>query len=138
MAVTEQHTIPEQESRVSPTVSGPPRADRLDLVYQGARLSLMVGFRVAAVLLAVGLILAIVRGESLSEETISIPDIPAALLDGETSAFIDLAILTLIVTPVFTSVVVALAFARIGDRLYMAVSLIVLAILSVSLILPAL
>ncbi len=101
-------------------------------IYRSAITVLSWGFRLGAALLAVGLIVAAIKGEALERKAEAFPDIIPAVLDGKASGIVDLAILCLMATPVATVFVVALGFFRIGDRRYGLLSLIVLGVLAIS------
>jgi uncharacterized membrane protein len=105
-----------------------------DLVplYSAAVAVLTWGFRLGAALLAVGIALALVRGEPLNREANPFSEVLPAVLDGRAAGVVDLAILWFMVTPVATVVVVAAGFLRAGDRRYALLSLLVLAVLGVS------
>ncbi len=104
----------------------------LDPIYRSAGLVLTWGFRIAATLLAAGLLLAAIQDDDLSEKAEPIPDIVANLFDGESSALVDLAIVAMVLTPVAAVIAIALGFSRIADRRYTMVSFFVLAVLGVS------
>lgn len=104
----------------------------LDPIYAAAIRSLRVGFLVGAGILIAGLVWAAIRGESLGREVDPFDEILPALGDGHASGLIDLAILCLMATPVATVFVVTRGFYKAGDRAYALLSLIVLAILGVS------
>jgi uncharacterized membrane protein len=106
----------------------------LDPIYRSAGLVLTWGFRVAATLLSGGLLLAAIQGDDLSEEAEPIPEIVDLLLDGKSSALVDLAIVAMVLTPVAAVIAIALGFYRIADRRYTAASLFVLAVLGISIV----
>ena len=108
------------------------RVTTLAPVYRVAENTLTWGFRISAATLAVGLIEAVIKGEPLNHRANAFSEVIPAILDGEAAGVIDLAILLMIATPVATTLAVAIGFARLGDRLYAALSLTVLAILGVS------
>lgn len=101
-------------------------------LYRTLGIVLTWGFRLTAALLASGLILAAIQDDDLSEESESLPEIAESLLDGDSSALVDLAIVAMVLTPVVAVVVVAVGFLRLGDRRYALASLFVLAVLGVS------
>jgi uncharacterized membrane protein len=72
------------------------------------------------------------KGEPIGLEADPIGDVLGAVRAGYASGIIDLAILWFMATPVVTVFVVALSFWRLGDRRYALLSLVVLAILGVS------
>ena len=108
------------------------RTTELLPLYQAAQSVLTWGFRVAGSLLTVGIVVALVRQEPLATQAEPLPDVLSGLLDGETRSIVDLAIVAMVATPVVTTLVVAIGFLRLGDRLYAALSLVVLAILATS------
>ena len=107
---------------------------QLDPIYRSAGIVLTWGFRVAAGLLAAGLLLAAIQGDDLSETAEPIPDIVGNLLDGESSALVDLAIVAMVLTPVAAVIAIALGFSRISDRRYTIASFFVLAVLGISIV----
>ena len=96
--------------------------------------TLMWGFRVTVAILAVGLAVTLLRGHDLETQATDFTDIIPGLLDGEGSAIVSLAILTMMITPVVTVIVTAWGFFRIGDRRYGRISLVVLGVLAISII----
>ena len=108
------------------------RTERLEPLYDAAVKTLFWGFRLGAALLALGIVIALVKGEPLGHEADPIPDVIAMVRAGYASGIIDLAILWFMLTPVVTVIVVAASFWRLGDRRYALLSLIVLAILGAS------
>ncbi len=108
------------------------RANELVPIYRAAGSVLTWGFRVAAALLIVGIGVALLRQEPLASRAEPLPEVVSALLDGDARGIVDLAILAMVATPVLTTLVVALGFLRLGDRLYAGLSLVVLAILGTS------
>jgi uncharacterized membrane protein len=108
------------------------RTERLEPLYDAAVKTLFWGFRLGAALLALGIVAALVKREPLGREADPIADVIAMVRAGHASGIIDLAILWFMLTPVATVIVVAANFWRLGDRRYALLSLIVLAILGVS------
>lgn len=108
------------------------RTERLEPLYDAAVKTLFWGFRLGAVLLALGVVVALVKREPLEREADPIPEVLAMVRAGHASGIIDLAILWFMLTPVATVIVVAATFWRLGDRRYALLCLIVLAILGAS------
>lgn len=130
------------EGATRPTAAPPPnasglRGDRDDLrpLFDAAVAVLTWGFRGGAVVLAVGLGLALVLGEPLNRAADPFSEVVPTVLAGEAAGVVDLAILWFMITPVATVAVVAVGFLRAGDRGYALLSLLVLAILGVSILL---
>ena len=108
------------------------RTERLAPLYDDSVRVLTWGFRVGAALLAFGIVVALVKGQPLNREADPIPEILAEVEAGNAAGMIDLAILWLMLVPVATVIVVAASFWRLDDRRYAALTLVVLAVLGVS------
>ena len=108
------------------------RARELDPLYHAAEVTLRFGFRGGALLLALGVAPAVIRQEPLDHTVKPFIDVIPAALAGEVAGVIDLAILWIVATPVVTVLVVAIGFLRIGDRRFVALSLLALAVLGIS------
>jgi hypothetical protein len=108
------------------------RLERQTPLYAAAERSLTWGFRLTVALLALGLALAIAGDDSVPETAEPLPEIVSLVLEGDGAGLIDLAIVTMVLTPVATVCVLALGFLRIGDRRYALVTFVVLAILGVT------
>jgi uncharacterized membrane protein len=101
-------------------------------VSQAAVTSLTWGFRIGAALLIVGLAVAAIKQESLGARTDPFVEVVPAILDGHARGIVDLAIVTLMATPVVTTLVVAVGFFCEGDRRYGLLTLTVLVVLGIS------
>ena len=108
------------------------RARELDPLYRAAEVTLRLGFRGGAILLALGVALAVIRQEPLEHTVKPFIEVLPAALSGEVTGIIDLAILWIVATPVVTVLVVAIGFLRIGDRRFVLLSLLALAVLGIS------
>jgi hypothetical protein len=108
------------------------RTEHLAPLYDAAIRTFVWGFRLGAALLALGIGMALVKGEPLGREADPISGVLAEVLAGNASGIIDLAILWFMLTPVAATIVVAVSFWRLGDRRYALLSLAVLVILGVS------
>ncbi len=108
------------------------RTERLAPLYDAAIRTFVWGFQLGAVLLALGVVAALVKGEPLGREADPISGVLAEVRAGNASGIIDLAILWFMLTPVVAAVVVGVSFWRLGDRRYAVLSLSVLVILGVS------
>ncbi|MFN8677136.1 MAG: DUF1634 domain-containing protein [Thermomicrobiales bacterium] len=114
------------------------RTELLSPLYDLSRSIFVWGFRIGAVLLMLGVLMAIGTGEPIGRVADPMGDIPGAVLAGKASGIIDLAILWFMATPVVTVIAVAIGFLRLGDRRYALLSLIVLIILGASIALSLL
>jgi hypothetical protein len=101
-------------------------------IYRSAITVLSWGFRIGASILGLGLLVAVIRQESIRKTAEAYPDILPSVFDGEASGIISLAIIVLVATPVVTVLTVATGFFRIGDRRFGLLSLFVLGVLGVS------
>ena len=107
-------------------------------IYRSAIVTMTWGFRIAAGILVVGLVVALAKREALEQRADPFVDVIPAILDGNASGIVDLAIIAILLTPLVTVVNVALGFRRIGDRRYTLASFLVLGILGVSVLLSLL
>jgi uncharacterized membrane protein len=114
-------------------MQAPPDIHRsVEHVASGAVTSLTWGFRIAAALMATGVVISLVRGDALNSSLPEIHSMVDGVLELDGAAFIGLSIFAIILTPVVTTLTIALSFFRIGDRRYGACTLVVLAILAIS------
>ena len=120
------------ESLTPEPTDRPPDDERLAPVYRSVIAVLTWGFRIGAALLLCGLVVAAIRREPLNESADPFSEVIPTILDGDAAGLVDLAILAMMATPLATVVAVAVGFFRAGDRRYGILSLVVLAILAVS------
>ncbi|MCC6703627.1 MAG: DUF1634 domain-containing protein [Thermomicrobiales bacterium] len=92
------------------------------------------GFRISAVMLAIGIIDSLIRGNDIPTNATRLADLVPRLLDGDGGAIVTLSIVSMIATPVVATLVVALGFLDLGDRRYARLSFAVLTVLIVSVI----
>jgi uncharacterized membrane protein len=93
-------------------------SETTEAIYADVVRVLRAGFRVAAAFLVVGLVIAVLRKEPLEHKTDPLPEIPSALIHLHSSAFIDLAIIAIALTPVAAVMTIALGFRRTGEMLF--------------------
>lgn len=108
------------------------RTEQLAPLYDAAWFIFTWGFRIGAAILALGVLVALAKREPIGHEAAPIGSVLSAVAAGQAAGIIDLAILWFMATPVVTVLVVAVSFWRMGDRRYTLLSLVVLAILGVS------
>jgi uncharacterized membrane protein len=93
---------------------------------------LKTGFRIAAAMMATGLLVALVRQEPLRTEVDPISKIPSRLIHLRSSAFVDLSIIGIMLTPLASLVAILRRMLSAGDRRFAAYTLGVLVILCAS------
>ena len=111
------------------------RGPDLRPLYGAATAVLAWGFRLGALLLAAGLVLALIRREPLNRSADPFSEVLPTVRAGEAAGVVDLAIIWFMLTPVAVVAVVAVGFWRAGDRAYALLSLLVLAVLGTSIVL---
>jgi uncharacterized membrane protein len=104
----------------------------VDPIYASVLRILRIGFRLAAGFLALGIVIALIRSQPLEREADPLIDIPGKLLDLHSSAFIDLAIVTIVLTPLVAVGAIWLGFRRKGEDRFALYSAGVLVILAAS------
>jgi uncharacterized membrane protein len=100
-----------------------------DLIYRNTARTLQIGFRLAAGLLLCGIAIAIIRSQPLATSTGSLGELPGELARFDSQGFIDLAIITIVLTPLAAVIVIWRGFKRAGELRYAAYSLGVVAVL---------
>ncbi|MBA2278789.1 MAG: DUF1634 domain-containing protein [Chloroflexia bacterium] len=90
------------------------------------------GFQLGIAILTLGLILSIVQREPLAQSIPSLGEVGRAVADGNAAGVIDVAILWMIAVPVMAALAIAVAFFRVREWLFMTFTLLVLAVLGVS------
>lgn len=110
----------------------PATVSTTDPVAETAVTTLTWGFRVAASLLLVGVVLSLARQDPLESRLPPLDTILDQVGDFRGAGFIGLAIFAIVVTPVATTLSIALAFYRLGNRRYGMLTMVVLAILAFS------
>jgi uncharacterized membrane protein len=90
------------------------------------------GFRIAAAAILLGSIISLARQQPLSKELPGIGHVIDDVVGFEGTGFFGIGIFAIILTPVVATLMIAIAYARAGDRRYAMWSGAVLAILAVS------
>lgn len=109
-----------------------PATLELASVYETAVVTLRFGFTVSALFFVLGLVWSIVSREEITHQVTPIQDIPGQLLGGTPMASVVLGFLALMLTPVIAVLRLSIAFFRMGDQRYAALSFVVLIILATS------
>jgi hypothetical protein len=109
-----------------------PATRRLTQLYRWIARILNGGFLLGAGLILLGLIVAIIRRETIQPESDPLLDVLPAALRLDPQGIVELGILALIATPVAYVLVSLVAFIRQRDALFVAVCVVLLAIIGSS------
>jgi uncharacterized membrane protein len=107
----------------------------IDPIYPQVAAVLRTGFRIAAGFLLIGVVVALIRQESLADRVDPFSKIPNALLDVRARAFIDLAVISIMLTPLAAVGTILRGFLAAGDVRFAWYAGAVLAILVASILL---
>jgi uncharacterized membrane protein len=103
-----------------------------ETLYRNVSRVLRIGFRIAAGFLVTGIVIALIRQEPIATEVDSFSKIPGALLDLRARAFIDLAIIAIVLTPVAAVITIWRGFLAQGERRFANYTLGVMGVLAAS------
>lgn len=106
-------------------------------VTEGAIKVLSTGWKTSFALILLGLVIAAVRDEPLTNELGSLRHVIDDLLGGHSNGFLGIGILAMILSPMFATATIAVNFFRIGDRRYGILSAAVFTILILSIAIAA-
>ncbi len=106
-------------------------------VSQGAIAVLSTGWKISFALIILGLVVALIRDEPLTNELGSFRDVLADLGKGRANGFLGIGILAMIISPIAATLTIMTGFFRIGDRRYAFISLGVLVILITSIVIAS-
>ncbi len=120
-----------RSNAVTPDTVGVSVADAR-LVTRTATAVLSGGFQIGIAILTLGLILSIVQREPLAQRVPPLGEVGRAVAEGNAAGVIDVAILWMITVPVIAALAIAVAFLRLREWLFMTFTLLVLAVLGVS------
>lgn len=93
------------------------------------------GFRLSLTFLGLGLLIALIQQEPLAEQVEPIGDVLGGLFDLQATAFIDLGIIILLLTPVATVATLVMGFIQARDRIFSLISVFVLGALALAILL---
>lgn len=111
---------------------GPPDAGDENQIRRRVTRVLETGFRVAAAIMTIGLVLALVQREPLPDTMGQPRDLVSGLSSADPGSIIGLGIVTIILTPIVSTTAIAWTFYSQGDRRYATISGLVLLILLAS------
>lgn len=111
---------------------------RVDLVVLRATRVFRIGFCVSLALLIAGVGLIVLREQSLPSHLVPLDEVMPDTLEGSAAAIITLGILTMVLTPLISTVTIGLTFFQQGDKRYALLTASVLFILILSLSLSVL
>jgi uncharacterized membrane protein len=104
----------------------------MDAVERMVNVVLTAGIVVTIVLLAAGLVLSVAEGQGLPTQMVPLADLPSLLLAFDPAAYLSLGLIVLIATPFVRVAGSIVAFARAGDRRYVLITAVVLAVMCAS------
>ena len=104
-------------------------------VERMVRLVLLAGIGVSVALMAVGLVLVVARAQPLPVSVTPVSALPHDLATLQAAAFLSLGLIVLIATPFVRVAGSVVAFAREGDRRYVLITSVVLAVMCLSVLL---
>ena len=118
----------------TPSTATPRRTEDRETrhLYRHIATILRAGFVCALVLMALGLAVALARGQTIDSDVISLGDMPSALRDGDAQAILDLGLLVLLATPVAVVIAALATFLRQRDWRFVGVCVALVAILASS------
>jgi uncharacterized membrane protein len=107
----------------------------MDPVERTIHLVLLAGIAVSVVLMAAGLALGLLKGAGMPRGVVPLADLPRAARALSPAAFLSLGLIVLIATPFVRVAGSLVAFARDGDRRYVLITAVVLAVMCLSVLL---
>ena len=90
------------------------------------------GFWGSLTLLTVGVVLLLARSESLPSRLVPLEGVVSSLSEGSSASFITIGIVTMILTPVVSTLAICLTFIQQRDHRYTTLTVVVLSILLLS------
>jgi uncharacterized membrane protein len=107
----------------------------MDPVERMIHVVLLAGIAVSVVLMAAGLALGLLNGTGISRGVVPLADLPRAAWGLSPAALLSLGLIVLIATPFVRVAGSLIAFAREGDRRYVVLTAVVLAVMCASVLL---
>jgi len=96
---------------------------------------LMTGIAVSVALMAIGLVLGLFDRQGMPTHVVPLADLPSLLRSFDPAAYLSLGLIVLIATPFVRVLGSIIAFAREGDRRYVIITAVVLAVMCLSVLL---
>jgi uncharacterized membrane protein len=107
----------------------------MDPVERMIHVVLVAGIAVSIALMAFGLVLGLLKGGGIPRGVVPLADLPRAAWGLSPAAFLSLGLIVLIATPFVRVAGSLIAFAREGDRRYVVLTAVVLAVMCASVLL---
>ena len=96
---------------------------------------LMIGIAISVTLMLIGLVLGFFDEQGMPKHVVPLADLPSLLRSFDPAAYLSLGLIVLIATPFVRVLGSIVAFAREGDRRYVLITAIVLAVMCLSVVL---
>jgi uncharacterized membrane protein len=91
-----------------------------------------LGFFIGVGVILLGVLLTFANGDNLPDDVTALADLPSSVADLNDTAIIDLGIVLLLLTPLSYVVAALTTFLRQGDRLFIGVCLLLIALIGLS------
>ena len=96
---------------------------------------LMIGIAISVTLMVIGLVLGFFNSQGMPKHVVPLADLPSLLRAFDPAAYLSLGLIVLIATPFVRVLGSIIAFAREGDRRYVIITAVVLAVMCLSVLL---
>jgi uncharacterized membrane protein len=96
---------------------------------------LMIGIAISVTLMVIGLVLGVFDKQGMPKHVVPLADLPSLLRSFDPAAYLSLGLIVLIATPFVRVLGSIVAFAREGDRRYVLITAVVLAVMCLSVVL---
>ena len=107
----------------------------MDPVERTVHLVLLAGIAISVALMAAGLVVGVLKGGGIPRGVVPLADLPGAVRSLSAAALLSLGLIVLIATPFVRVAGSLIAFAREGDRRYVGITAVVLAVMCASVLL---
>ena len=96
---------------------------------------LRIGIAISVTLMVIGLVLGFFNSQGMPKHVVPLADLPSLLRAFDPAAYLSLGLIVLIATPFVRVLGSVVAFAREGDRRYVLITAVVLAVMCLSVVL---